>query len=445
MEKIYKCFISSTFRDLEEERRRVIEAVLDYHQLPVGMENFNAADETQWNYITRMLKDCDYFIVIVAHNYGTVDEDGISYTEKETRYAQEQGIPVLRFILSNRVKDWPHERYERDPQKQEKLELFKEFLASDSMVSYWEDKNDLAAKITASLRDAIEYHPRPGYVRGSLAEDTAGLDGNPPSFPERSPEFAVEFDLNIGSEFVGDPLIVLDSTKLAKVEELEIMEPLQQLSLSIPSPLENTVTECDIEAWNHNVAKYNQEIEEYNSKAAEYNHRLASVPAYFSLSNSGTKRANGIVIVMEFPEWLEVFNSDCELEKPERPAVPLNPIRAALKRLQELKHPLLFPSIKGVFVEPLHFTKTSTNISKYLSVSVDRLTKLSQSLVIQSKNTLIFNADTLQHGFELVCRKLMITPLCIGPKEGVVRISCHCDELAQPQILELPIIISRGD
>jgi hypothetical protein len=44
----YQVFISSTFKDLEEERRTVIEQVLNLGHIPVGMELFQAGDETQW-------------------------------------------------------------------------------------------------------------------------------------------------------------------------------------------------------------------------------------------------------------------------------------------------------------------------------------------------------------------------------------------------------------
>lgn len=154
MEKIYKCFISSTFEDLKEERRRVIEAVLDARQLPAGMGNFNASNQAQWEYIRKMLEDTDYFIVIAAHRYGSTDEGGMSYTEKEGRYALDMGLPVLTFIINDSV-EWPHAAYEDGADRKVRLNQFKNFLKTDKMVKYWDNKDYLAAKVTAALRQAV--------------------------------------------------------------------------------------------------------------------------------------------------------------------------------------------------------------------------------------------------------------------------------------------------
>lgn len=34
-----------------------------------------------------MLDDCDYYILIVGGRYGSLDDDGTGYTEKEYNYA----------------------------------------------------------------------------------------------------------------------------------------------------------------------------------------------------------------------------------------------------------------------------------------------------------------------------------------------------------------------
>lgn len=52
MEKKYQVFVSSTYEDLQEERKAVIEALLQMNCFPVGMEYFNASDDSQWDVIT---------------------------------------------------------------------------------------------------------------------------------------------------------------------------------------------------------------------------------------------------------------------------------------------------------------------------------------------------------------------------------------------------------
>lgn len=47
MEKRYQVFVSSTFTDLQEERRHVIQTLVKMDCIPSGMELFPAADEEQ--------------------------------------------------------------------------------------------------------------------------------------------------------------------------------------------------------------------------------------------------------------------------------------------------------------------------------------------------------------------------------------------------------------
>ena len=48
MEKRYQVFVSSTYADLQEERKTVMQALLELDCIPAGMELFPAANEDQW-------------------------------------------------------------------------------------------------------------------------------------------------------------------------------------------------------------------------------------------------------------------------------------------------------------------------------------------------------------------------------------------------------------
>ena len=78
----YQVFVSSTFKDLKEERERVLRAILEQRAFPTGMELFPSADEERFEFIKREIDSSDYYILIVAGRYGSVAEDGISFTEK---------------------------------------------------------------------------------------------------------------------------------------------------------------------------------------------------------------------------------------------------------------------------------------------------------------------------------------------------------------------------
>src|SRR5204863_535826 len=97
----YQVFISSTFRDLMNERSKVLDAVLEAKAFPSGMELFPAADAEQWEFIKREIDSSDYYVLIVAGKYGSIAPEGISYTEMEYDYAVAAGKHVLRFLCED--------------------------------------------------------------------------------------------------------------------------------------------------------------------------------------------------------------------------------------------------------------------------------------------------------------------------------------------------------
>ena len=96
MEKKYQVFISSTYEDLKEERKNVIETLLMMNCIPAGMEAFCAADEEQFEYIKKVIDLCDYYVLIIGKRYGSISElTGKSYTEMEFDYAKSKGIDLI--------------------------------------------------------------------------------------------------------------------------------------------------------------------------------------------------------------------------------------------------------------------------------------------------------------------------------------------------------------
>jgi nucleoside 2-deoxyribosyltransferase len=124
MDKRYQVFVSSTYEDLQEERQEVMHALLELDCIPAGMELFPAANEDQWTLIKQVIDDCDYYIVIVGGRYGSVDADGMSYTEKEYRYALEKDKPVIGFLHKNPDKLIAKKTEKSDGMK-EKLDSFR--------------------------------------------------------------------------------------------------------------------------------------------------------------------------------------------------------------------------------------------------------------------------------------------------------------------------------
>ena len=166
MDKRYQIFISSTFSDLEEERRMIMETIIDLNCFPAGMEMFPSTDTKQLDYIKNVIDNSDYYILILAGRYGTLAKDGVSYTEKEYNYAKKKGIPVLAFIRKN-INLLPHRLVDSDSKKIEKLECFKNKVKKGRLVSFWESPLELKFQIHSSLVKEFKLHPRKGWIRES--------------------------------------------------------------------------------------------------------------------------------------------------------------------------------------------------------------------------------------------------------------------------------------
>src|SRR5258705_11287944 len=101
MDKVYQVFVSSTYEDLKGERQDVTNSLAKAGYIAAGMELFPATDQQQLEYIQRVIGRSDYYVVIVGGRYGSLAENGLSYTENEFDYARSRGIPVLAFLHSD--------------------------------------------------------------------------------------------------------------------------------------------------------------------------------------------------------------------------------------------------------------------------------------------------------------------------------------------------------
>lgn len=164
--KRYQIFISSTYSDLQLERQAILKSVLKMGHIPVGMEYFVAANDEQFNYIKGLLDETDYYIIIIGNRYGTQDDNGISYTEKEFDYAVEKKIPVIACIHS-KPDSLPVSKSDIKPDAIQKLNEFRNKVMDHRLVSYfsWENPSELSAEVVTALFNAINNYPRPGWER----------------------------------------------------------------------------------------------------------------------------------------------------------------------------------------------------------------------------------------------------------------------------------------
>lgn len=172
MKKKYQVFVSSTYIDLINERKELVQALLELDCIPAGMEMFPASNEDQWSLIQRVIDECDYYVLIIGNRYGSLSDDGISYTEKEYNYAIEKNIPTLAFLHSE-PEELPVKHSELDTGKRSKLDEFRKKVQK-KLVKYYNSPEELGGKVSRALIQLISREDRPGWIRGdSLAGDEA--------------------------------------------------------------------------------------------------------------------------------------------------------------------------------------------------------------------------------------------------------------------------------
>lgn len=159
----FSLFISSTYTDLIEERQSLVGVALENGFIPVGMEQFHAAPTSQWNVITKMIDECDFYLLVIGGRYGSIDESADkSYTEKEYDYAKSKGMPVLVLIkkmesITADKQDVDDEKYDRY-EKQRRLDAFRKRVKEEgNTVDFFSNIDDLKYIASPTLRNAIEY------------------------------------------------------------------------------------------------------------------------------------------------------------------------------------------------------------------------------------------------------------------------------------------------
>lgn len=170
MTKRYQVFVSSTYADLKEERAKVIQTIMESDCIPAGMELFPSIDNEQFEFIKKIIDDCDYYILIIGGRYGSLSEDGLSYTEKEFDYAIQKEIKVIAFLHQN-----PDNISLGKSEKNEKLRVmldrFKQKVSRGRLVKFWNSAEELPGMVALSLAKTIKTYPAVGWVRSTTVSN----------------------------------------------------------------------------------------------------------------------------------------------------------------------------------------------------------------------------------------------------------------------------------
>lgn len=180
-------FISSTYKDLIEERQAAVEAVLKADHIPAGMELFKAGDESQLTVIKNWIDQSDIYMLIVGGRYGSIEpKSGLSYTHLEFKMAIESGIPMFVIILkeemsSRKILSTDNllknvDVFETKPKIKKLHKEFVDAVAGDNrVVSFVDNIDHLRAEIFVSLNNVIKTKNLTGWVR---ADDSQLISEN---------------------------------------------------------------------------------------------------------------------------------------------------------------------------------------------------------------------------------------------------------------------------
>ncbi len=138
------------------------------------MEQFGANPLDKWKLITRMINECDAYLLIIAGRYGTLADNGISWTEKEYNYAKEKGIPVIALIRTK--ESISGDKLDND---QTKLDAFRKRVKDESFNSgFFSNEGELKYEAGRGLHNMKEYlrDTRAGWVRYSDVKNIINND-----------------------------------------------------------------------------------------------------------------------------------------------------------------------------------------------------------------------------------------------------------------------------
>ena len=160
-----KTFLSSTFTDLKEHRRLVIEALERLDQKVNRMEVFGARPAEPQTACLKEVEDSDLFVGIYAHRYGSVPAGSeFSITEQEFNHAIKSNKPMFCFLI-NEDHPWPPNLIEGGP-GHTRLATFKLRINNCRVRDVFTTADDLALKVATAI----------GRHLLQLSEDKPGSD-----------------------------------------------------------------------------------------------------------------------------------------------------------------------------------------------------------------------------------------------------------------------------
>lgn len=439
-EKKYQIFISSTYTDLIEARRTVIDTVLGLYHFPVGMEMFGSDDDDQWDFIKDTIKESDYYLLIIGHRYGSLSEDGISYTEKEFDYAKSLGIPIISFIRDRGIATLPSER-DTDPSLALKIEEFIKKAQNGKLVSYWDTIDKLSAEVAKSLPKTMARHQRIGWIKADKAVSSEMMN-ELTNLSIENRELRQELDtLKKNSNNQPDIDVCINQSSslelLLKATNSDIIKVIH--INEIEDILKPYVNNDEIISYNSFINSNREIVDEYNKELEERNHiNCNKNDVSITLINQGKSIANKIYVDIQFPTEILVMHGEKFIEMP-KPIefLPRHPQSSAIMRY--VKDSNDDPGLKDYFNHRL----INRVLEDYNDSFIDTnyISSLHENEIALIENKITIYKGSLMHTRDVVFKNdYVIVPLNKGTFD--ITITSICSEHPEPKVTIFPIIIS---
>lgn len=396
---------------------------------------FSSNGYPQWDTIKKTIDSSDYYVLIVGERYGSIcPNEGISYTEKEFNYAQSKGMPTLCF-LSDASYTTTKDQRENDPEKQNKLEVFRSRITTSILCDMWNSEDALIGKISASLYKTFSENPGIGWIRGNTAdpdnltkivklmEENSRLKEKIKSFEDQYLQKVPQLSLSINNHrFEEGPLVISlpeSDSDIAFIPKIHWDD--------IPAELTNYISTDEIDEYNNRL-KTQEEINSFHEKKSYY--ILAKKSKYtLSILNSGTIKATDVVIKIYLPEGLVALSEE-DIESLEEPTMyqPINPLVKAKRKATEQSQP---------FIIATPYTPSFINSQQN---SLLRFNTLEDDADILDKNTIrIAKMSARQDSLQGIRSSIYIVPERKG--KFIAKVSIICDEYPEWKVSEIEIVV----
>ena len=214
-----RVFISSTYQDLTEYRKKTAEAIERLGQRGVRMEVFGARPENATYVCRSEIGESDIFVGIYAHRYGFIPEGfQQSITEMEYHFARGRHMPTFCFFVDEDF-PWLPAFVEGDLGRS-KLQAFKAQIGLEVVRDSFTTPEDLAFKVAASLGK---------YLVTRIVKDelNRAANNNRPVGTEQSRDQVARRAQRLSSIVKGGSILLVDDSLSQLIHVSSILESLE--------------------------------------------------------------------------------------------------------------------------------------------------------------------------------------------------------------------------